>query len=1123
LLVSADNAYTNGEAFPTFAVTDSLGNTWTERDAALYDPGAASDGVAGKIFTTPMSGGTIVTGTVITVSFGSTIVLVKIWALYEIVPGAGGVAVYSQSGHGSGSRTDVPTITTATLATDELVIGVLHDEYGTDTFTNDTDTVRGTWSTAVRAASGGTTTGLAQNSQWKTVTASGTQTYNLTIAGGASDCVMAWISFTEYLIQALTAVGAIASAEAFGTVAVTPGAVALTAVGAIASAEAFGTVAVTPGAVALTAVGAIASAEAFGTVVVALTGTALVGSSDGAASAAAALTAQIRLAGTSAGVGASSAALTAQIRLAGTSAGVGAGVAALTTLHPLEGTAAGAASSSAALTAQIRLAGTSAGISTTSARFAWPFPVAVPSPPFEVDIFDGAALTTMLATLEGARGRAFTDLFNEVGSGVFLLSVADPKATAAILTSGNLVKVRIGGTHRFAYWIENPKKLAASPSGEAGEFWSIGGRGAVAMLERAIVYPPGWPTPSGTTHSFAAVPAGSILRTFILAAQARGALTGLTITWTATHDSNAVPWTDSISLEVKAGTNLLALWNQLVAMGYEFHMSSGLALSMYPSRSTDRTTTVILRAGKHLREGVERNVQDAGLRTRVLVEGAGGLYGEVAEAGWETGAIGRREGFVSFGGTTSPSTLTRVGQATLDILEAARGATVLPVHHGSGAGEYEPYADYALGDWIALDVEGTFASEAVRVAGITGRDRPGGYQVDLDLNSVALEAEVRLKRMLDAMALVKVTSGDIAPGAVDDAALGDGSWILDSGLAVPRIVSSLPSPVWAQGLLVFLTTDNKLYRSTGSAWTVAIPTVDLSGQITGTQITDDAISTAKIAANAVTAAEIAANTITADQIAANTITAGQIAAATITADLIAAHTLTGDQIYVLSYIKSANFEATNAFFYMWPDDSFVGQYGVTHNYTRGWYFAAVGEFYYGLAVPYVTGAATDENANDGMGLNGSLAVDSGGKIYFRRGGSWSHCTMDGGFEIPAHETVCPVCELPLLPGQDMIGRGDRLRPDGSLHGLYIHLSCAGTPMRQAVADDYDAVATHGDLDDDPAAKAKYTKHVDKMTRKARKAQGLDETPIAPPAPKMRARGDPVKAQADARAAAQARR
>lgn len=98
-----------------------------------------------------------------------------------------------------------------------------------------------------------------------------------------------------------------------------------------------------------------------------------------------------------------------------------------------------------------------------------------------------------------------------------------------------------------------------------------------------------------------------------------------------------------------------------------------------------------------------------------------------------------------------------------------------------------------------------------------------------------------------------------------------------------EIVATLPSTDLFEGRVVFLTTDDKLYRYTGAAWTAAVPAVDITGTITETQIGTDAITTPKIAANAVTAAEIAANTITAGQIATNAITADKILAGAITA------------------------------------------------------------------------------------------------------------------------------------------------------------------------------------------------------------------------------------------------
>jgi hypothetical protein len=98
-----------------------------------------------------------------------------------------------------------------------------------------------------------------------------------------------------------------------------------------------------------------------------------------------------------------------------------------------------------------------------------------------------------------------------------------------------------------------------------------------------------------------------------------------------------------------------------------------------------------------------------------------------------------------------------------------------------------------------------------------------------------------------------------------------------------EIVSSLPSSNLFAGRVVFLTTDNKLYRYTGSAWTAVVPSTDitgqltdaqiaalaaakLTGQITTTQITDNAITTPKILAGAVTTAELAAGSVVASKL-----------------------------------------------------------------------------------------------------------------------------------------------------------------------------------------------------------------------------------------------------------------
>ena len=94
-------------------------------------------------------------------------------------------------------------------------------------------------------------------------------------------------------------------------------------------------------------------------------------------------------------------------------------------------------------------------------------------------------------------------------------------------------------------------------------------------------------------------------------------------------------------------------------------------------------------------------------------------------------------------------------------------------------------------------------------------------------------------------------------------------------LMPPKVVSTLPTAaedLW-QGRQVFLTTDNKLYRYNGTEWTSSVSATDLSGQISGPQIQDEAISNAKIAVDAIQGDVIAAAAIDGTKIADDAVSA----------------------------------------------------------------------------------------------------------------------------------------------------------------------------------------------------------------------------------------------------------
>jgi len=158
---------------------------------------------------------------------------------------------------------------------------------------------------------------------------------------------------------------------------------------------------------------------------------------------------------------------------------------------------------------------------------------------------------------------------------------------------------------------------------------------------------------------------------------------------------------------------------------------------------------------------------------------------------------------------------------------------------------------------------------------------------------------------------VSATTAFIVAADIQDGILNTAKFA--AGITPVEIVSSLPSTGNFEGRMVFLTTDDKLYRWTGSAWTAAVPAVDitgqltdaqlaainaakLTGQITTTQISDSAISTPKLQAASVLAANIAAGAVVAEKIAGSAITAEKIAAGAVEASKIAANAITSDKI-----------------------------------------------------------------------------------------------------------------------------------------------------------------------------------------------------------------------------------
>lgn len=118
----------------------------------------------------------------------------------------------------------------------------------------------------------------------------------------------------------------------------------------------------------------------------------------------------------------------------------------------------------------------------------------------------------------------------------------------------------------------------------------------------------------------------------------------------------------------------------------------------------------------------------------------------------------------------------------------------------------------------------------------------------------------------------KDIQGSIPDGSITQESLEDGLGAIEIVDALP----ALPDPDYGQGIVVFLTTDNKLYRSTGSAWTTAVPTVDLTGTISTTQLADGSVTTVKIGDSQVTTQKIGDSQITTAKIGDSQVTTAKV-------------------------------------------------------------------------------------------------------------------------------------------------------------------------------------------------------------------------------------------------------
>ena len=265
-----------------------------------------------------------------------------------------------------------------------------------------------------------------------------------------------------------------------------------------------------------------------------------------------------------------------------------------------------------------------------------------------------------------------------------------------------------------------------------------------------------------------------------------------------------------------------------------------------------------------------------------------GATDTIANTEWSTPVLLAQDGAPGAAGAAATSAY--LTNESVEVFAYADGTVV---SYGPATGEFKVFAG-------STDISSNFtlsvaSNPQVLTVSFTGRVYAvtGGFDAGEDTATVTIRA---------------TGSGSYAGVTLDKV------FALAKAKGGYEIVSALPTTSLFEGRVVFLTTDDKLYRYTGSGWTASLAAADLTGQITSTQITDGAISTPKLAAGSVETAKLAASAVTTDKLAVGSVTAAKMAVtelSAITANVGLLRTATTGARTEISSDKIEVFDASN--------------------------------------------------------------------------------------------------------------------------------------------------------------------------------------------------------------------
>lgn len=330
-----------------------------------------------------------------------------------------------------------------------------------------------------------------------------------------------------------------------------------------------------------------------------------------------------------------------------------------------------------------------------------------------------------------------------------------------LLGTGLLWRAYESGVLRFE-WIT--KTVSINQTGDAGSrIATLSGEGSGSVLKRGKVLPPGFPAQTTSSWVFKNQSRMKSWHALYAASVARGTIPYVNLMFTATKDSNGIPWSDTptktstvTDYTPELNEDLLSIlqeatgqdYDKLAAMRLDWIMWPGFHLDVRPTIGSNKENMIIFNdGGSTIYRTADRDISD--LANYIAVRDS---YGKTALAKSKASITqyGQVEELHDYGDITNPKLKGRIADTILEMLKDGVSSWTIKIQPNVPGRKI--FRDFNVGDWVGVDEfnvnTGVSTITAYRIVGIAVSKSNSTYDVELTIQS---KFDIKMKRLRDTL------------------------------------------------------------------------------------------------------------------------------------------------------------------------------------------------------------------------------------------------------------------------------------------------------------------------------------------------------------------------------------